>query len=825
MNQNLRKPVDHIFNQQYDYFALAGLRVSPAIGTTPTSLSVTYIPRPEKARPILHVVTRGSDNKLYHSRKVGNVWTDFTGPLFSNVTATFPSDPALVASGPHQLELAATTANGELFHAHWRDDAWAYTRLVAPTGSSSTYYCNKPAVVASAPGQVEVIVQRADGRLVHHRRVNGGWLSPVALNLPVNIGGNPYLPYYYGSPAAVQAGNKIVLLAKDNYSGVFGMVFDLETATWGAYSYLPTSEMVAQKPALVSSGDLRVDCAYVGASAGNVYHRVLTVTSNYILASSPITGFTAGAETNIGGNVNSTPVLLASGYKQLELIARGTDNKLAHNHYVGPNSPTGVIDGQTVNAGWQGWTTLNNQYFGTATPSRIEEYAAAATRTGKIDIAARVKKVIYIPPLFTQTSYPLYNNAYDGMRYGRTLWKTIGWRGYEQIKSQSYVGQPAMAALDQNTELAFVGAGSTVRESLMGESNAATFTDIWTLPVTSSPNAIAPVVVSSGTGIVDVFNVGMNGTSPNTFSAIRHVRFINGVWNSWDGFNSLSVSGVTFNRPPAVTAYGNGQVDVVAVAQNNNIYHWRFKGGTWSTWTQLGTAISAPSLTYTGAGQLEILTVGIDQKLYRSFLHPNSPWVTNMQLPSSFTINASYFGAQSVSSWGDGSVDAVVVNSQTGAAYHRRVGPRNDTVAIPGFNGAPARSFNSVGGVVADTMVLTAFSPTKLHIMEKGTDGLWYSNWSRLYVPLFPGPIIVGADPQIAWSGFGSIGGSGLLVGGVANTGPKSMVAIAEDANGRVLVNRYNGAIWTGFQPVVGQTTQMQLVQPLYRPAIAVHGG
>lgn len=817
LGQQLRSPVDVTFNQQYDHFALTGLSLSASNGTTPATLFVNYLPRPEKARPALHVVTRASDKKLYHARKTGGGWTDHAGPLFPTVNANFTSDPTLVASSQHQLELVATTSIGELFYAQWGDGTWGNPLLIAPSGSgSSFYYRNKPAVVASAPGQLEVIVERADNRLVHLRRVNGIWQAPVVLNLPPNLGGATNFFYHYTRPAAVQAGNKIFLLSFRNYVNsnydLIGMVFDMETAVWGTHAALVGTEQVNHAPALVASGDLRVELAYVGRTSGNVYHRGATLTSNNIVAGNPITGFSLGTEINAGGVVNTSPVLLASGFRQLELIGRGTDNKLYHNHYVGPNSPLGVNDGQMVNIGWQGWNGMDQQYFGTFIPARIENFAAAATRAGKIEVASRVMRTT-----FFGTTYPVYHNAYDADLYGRKPWKAIGWRGYQMTRSQSFAGQPAIAALDQNTEVAFVGSGVTVRQSPMGESNTANFADISSVVLANSPTmSVQPVVISTGTGLVDLFAVATDGK-------IRHLRSKNG---SWSAPTILQVTGTnfTFARPPAVTAYGNGQLDVVAVATNNNIYHWRLKGGVWSGWTQLaGTSASAPSLTYTGgSGQLEMLAVRTDNKLNRwRYLHPN--WVNPIQLPGSFSIIASLFGQQSVSSWGDGSVDAIVVQSGTGAVNHRRVGPRDDTVPGGAF-GPPVRNFALVGGVVSDIPVLTAFGPTRLHIMARGSDNAWYNNLSKLYIPPIPGPIVPGADPLISWGGFKGIGGSGLIVGGVANLGSTNMVAIAENLNGQAFTNRYNGAIWTGFQPVIGQTADMQLLQPFFRPAIASRG-
>ncbi len=64
-----------------------------------------------------------------------------------------------------------------------------------------------------------------------------------------------------------------------------------------------------------------------------------------------------------------------------------------------------------------------------------------------------------------------------------------------------------------------------------------------------------------------------------------------------------------------------------------------------------------------------------------------------------------------------------------------------------------------------------------------------------------------------------------MVVGGAANAGRKNYAAIAIRFDGRLFINRYQDDRWTGFQPIVGQTTNMLIPLPLILPAIAAHGG
>lgn len=804
--KSLNRPAQGNFFQKYSYFALSKMRL------TDNKLETSYMARPESARPVVHVVSRASDGKLYHARKNVSVWSTFDVLNFPNLTSRIDNDPTLISSGADQLELVATTANGSFVYAHFRNEAWGNWQTIAPPNSASTSgYKGKPALIASAPGQVEAIVEGRNGGLWHLRRLNGAWSSPVA----VPLSAYPLVSFPVRDPVAVQSGNKLVIAFADNSNRLHLIAYDMETNFWGQDNPVLTQQLTQQiisyAPAIAASGDGRVDVVYV-ATSGTPSHRVFTINAANFTANGTTTGMSSGPDMSISGTLNATPVLICSGYRQLELIARGTDNRLYHKHYVSPSQGQRTVDGRTINTGWQSnWEGLNGNYFGSVTLSgeRFNEYAAVSTPTGKIEFTGRVSASL----LDNNAQQYLFHNEYDSVRFARDVWKTVQWRGYEQISAQRFAGRPSIATLDQNAEMAFAGNGTnlgpTIHSSRIDENNSTNVLMFSPPVMKSSPNPIDPVVLSSGAGVVDYLYL-------DSSNVIKHSR----SWNFGGGTGASLImpAGVTSWSNLSAVSYGSGFMDLIATG-SNRFYHWRYRNGTWSSFVQLsGSIISQPILTYTGAGRLELFALGGDQKLYR-WQYINGGWSNWSQITSSFTINANYFTSQSASSYGDGMVDLVVVNSQTGALYHRRIGGAADE-PCSGFNCPPLRSFNQIGGVLTDAPVLSALSPTSLHVFAIGTDRVTYSNWAS------PGGGLVqaGADPPLRWSGYSNISEPNLLLGNAVVMGGKRINIVAVNQQGKLLINRYSNGAWTGFQILVGPTPSMQFNAPRYRPALAANG-
>jgi len=798
MTNRMSSTIDEIFDQKYSNFILTSLRL---VDSSPVKLEVDYRQIPRLSDPLLHTVSRGSDGKLYHARKSTGAWGPFTqisAPFLNSVRIDY--DPTIVANGADQLELAAVNASGQLAYAHWRLDSWVNDTVRAPTQST---YRGRPAVVASAPGQVEIVVERSDGGLWHMRRLNGAWSN--ATQLPLT--GFPSIIGPFRNPAAVQAGNKMVVVFTDSQNKLRAIAYQFETNTWCQPTTINTAELLQFAPAAVASADGRVDVVYA-AQSGIPYHIGLDIQAT----STTGTGISYGPETNIGGSLNSSPELASSGYRILEMVGRGTDNKLYHNRYVPSEMAVGTFDGRTVSTGWQGSTSLNGNFYGSTTISgeRMEEFAAMSTRAGQLEVVSRVRPTPFLDDSLQQY---IFHNQYDSSRFGRYLWKTVNWRGYERLSTQRFLGRPALALVERAAEAAYVASDFKLRYSRFGDANEpnfAGFPEISTVLGGESPSD--PTIVSSGPGLIDLLWIAMDGRP-------RHLRFRN---QRYSLERTLAVpAGVSFRSRPAVVAYGNGQLDMVAVSSTNALYHWRFRNGSWSASPTLlsGSSTSTPVLTYTGSGQLELLTVAADDKLSRlRFI--NGAWIARQQIPASFSINASHFTTMSASSWGDGTVDVLVVSRGTGALYHRRIGRTDEssTITIPGQ--PPPRVFSLIGGVVVDTPALAAFGPADFHVLAIGTDNCVYSSLSRIDPSWSAGYTPAGSDPTILWTGFYYLGGNSLLMGNVANGGPRNLTTLGIDRNGLLFVNRFNGMTWSDFQPMVGPTAETGFAPPAFRPAI-----
>jgi hypothetical protein len=808
--QNLSARIEESFIQRYDYFALTRISLDQQ-----GALQVSYKSRPHwlgphATEPILHVVTRAANGKLYHGRKTNGGWSSYNMVPFPSSwpAAGILQDPALFHSGSDNLELAAVNQNNALVYGHWRDEAWGDFMLFTPGqwNSPAIGYRGKPAVVATAPGQAEIIVKDGNGKLWHLRRVNGAWLPPAMV--PLN--GFASAPAPYRDPTALHVGNKLVVVFVNGQSRPTAIAFDLEMGLWGQPTSLNTQSFTNLPPAAVASGDSRVDVVYVGPS-GTPYHRILKVTAANFQPGVGQTGISiSGNELVLNEVFNSAPVLVASGYAELELIGRGLGNRLYHCHYRAtvPSPPT--VDGRLLTPGWQNWTSFVDNVFASnpTTNGQVSGYAAAATRTGRTELIVRA----FGSTIYTQTG--LFHNNYESERYAVAPWKAVHWRGYESAGSQLFVGNPAMAAVDRNFEIVFSGRLSgltqpTSHSGRIGESNSANFVRSASPEIRTATSPVDPIILSSGPGITDVIVMRTDGRPVHT----RSGGGVGGMLNT--------PTNVTLTRM-AAASYGNGMIDFVGLGTDNKLYHWRYRNQGWSSPVLVGSGlISSPALVHLGAGQLELFAIDFDYRLMR-WRFTGTGWLAPTVINANFQINHNLFGSLSVSSYGDGSVDVVVVNRNTEELNHRRVGPGDET-CVPSFpNVCPApRVFANLGGRAWEDPVLTAFSPTRLNVLTMHNFA-WFSIWASRHPSQWvtiPAP----RDPRLQWSNYEYIGGDWMVVGGTAQAGRKHFSAIAV-RHGRVYVNRIDDGRWTGFQPIVGQTPEMLWPSPVFLPGVASHG-
>jgi hypothetical protein len=813
-------PIDKSRTLVFDNFSLFPLRlVASQPGVT---LAAGYLPRPRSAEPTIDIVARGQDGKLYHARRKAGVWQDFAA---LTLPASIGSDPALVASGADQQELAAVSTSGELFYAAWREESWGSVFRSAMPHSGQRpggYAIARPALLATAPGQVEIFAVGTDGLLWHIRRRNGQWMAPTQVPLTAYV--QPAQPPLR-DPVAVQAGNKVILLFVDRRNLLYGTAFDLETSNW-TWTLMLTlgGSHVNFAPTAVSCDSGRVDYVYAG-DGGHPYHRVLTALRSRVRAGFQGSGFDVGDETAVGGTLNESPVLACSGFQQLELFGRGTDNAPYQNRFLGTASPQGLIRGQQIQGGWQGWQKLSDRFFGTP-PSdlatlfagvRVSEATLGSTWSGEVVLVARSNG---------NGAQPLLFNSYDSRRFGRANWSAVNWRGFQAVGTTSFVGNPALALSDRVVQIglaASTDAGDQLGLKSYSAAGIPTFGSLTSAPVQL---AVAPAVIFSGPGAVDVFSVHSNGGLVHT-SARNYQQFVDFQLGRPSNSSLLGIS---------AASGGPGLIDVVTVSQDRSLHHWRMFNGSWQCSTAMlgatpgesvpcpitipGAVDSAPVLVSTGAGQMELFAIGGDHKLYR-WRFVNGAWTGWHQVSSDFRLRPSLFGPSVASSWGDGTVDLVVA-SEEGAMYHARAVPAltSLSVIVPAAPGdAPELVFSRIGGNTTDVPNLVALGSQHLRLFAIGTDGYLYEN---IAAPSRERRLWTLRDLQLGlnlrWPGFQPLTSAPVRVGGTARLGEQFIEILAIDDQGWPYLNRLSGEMWRGFSVVPMQPRNQQP----FRPVLAV---
>lgn len=736
VESRLSSPVNETIYLVFDHFALEHLRLLPRNANCPESeLQTTYKTRPTVAKENLDLVARGDDGRLYHARKRLGEWQSLamipiaksTGLVTLQGVAPplveFGGDPALVSAMPGVLELVAVATNGELYYAGFRNGEWGNFHgsregkptIIAPTttpsgiriGRQFSFAQAKPALIATAPGQLEIFALGTDGYIHHVRRINGEWQDPAFIENTV-----PPASPSLRDPVAVQVGNKIILVYVDGQNRLFAKAFDLESRLWGQAFEIP-SQGVQFAPAVVASGEGRVDVVYVGMDQA-AYHRGLDVHRDNFRPNVGTTGISYGPETRIGGTLTSAPFLTCSGYRQLELIGRGTDNRIYHNHFVGPTSPAIFHYDRQINRGWQGWEDASEMLFGSIQLRRFsEDVALVATRSGQIHMVAR-----------SRGSGPksLYHNSYNSKLYGIAPWKAVHWRGFEQIAPQRFVGTPALVLSGRELEIVTVGDQNHPHFATLSDQTLSPISFVQNLPVNPSSD---PLVLSSSPGLVDMLFIGQQGHP-------LHLR----------RFNNRSVEYEVIPRLPAgmsvtaiaATSFADGQIELVGVAQNRSAYHWRYIHGTWDPPVEIASAVvSWPAIVNMGAGELVLLAVGEDQQL-RHWKFDNGQWQKPRQVLTFIPVSAAKFGPSAASSWGDGALDIVYVDDNNGRIHHRRILPGEDFSTprfyVPGTPSQQPSPFSALDGSAAGLPMLTAFGPNRLNVLAKGEDGRIHSNWT-----------------------------------------------------------------------------------------------
>jgi 6-phosphogluconolactonase (cycloisomerase 2 family) len=336
---------------------LTSLGVQPVntLGTTGRLTGLAFVPAD------LSLVVRGTDSGIYHNRFTGNTWAGFR--MLSGAIA---DSPALAASGDGTLDLVIRGTDDGIYHDHFTGTTW--TGFTALGGAT----IDAPALVARGGGALDLVVRGADNGVYHTHFDGTTWGAFTAL--PGAIASAPAL--------VAGAGGALDLVVRGTDDGLYYTHFD--GTTWA--SFIALGGTTAEAPALVTSGGGTLDVVVRGVD-NSVAHNHFDGTT--------WAGFTA-----LPGAIASAPALVASGRLHmlldsttpaaLDLVVRGTDDAIYHNHFTG--------------TAWLGFTALGG--------ATIDVPALAAPGGGALDLVVR------------GGDSGLYHNRFDGTTW--TGFTTVG---------------------------------------------------------------------------------------------------------------------------------------------------------------------------------------------------------------------------------------------------------------------------------------------------------------------------------------------------------------------------------------------------------------
>jgi hypothetical protein len=252
--------------------------------------------------PNVEIFARGSDGTL--------LW--FTFSNFGAATANLPPDqqrisgaPAAVAPGPNGIHVfARRDGDSRLIHAMWNYRSWsAWTDLGEVITSS-------PCAVSRDINQVEVYFADAGGVLARRQFTvgAGGALVDVAARQVV-------APVALGDPAAVSFGPWHVEVFQRQADGTLGRVY-AEGGRSGDDVGLDAGSRLASAPALSGRARSVMHCA-----VRSVRDELLVITSE--------DGYW-GQWRNLGGFLDSDPVVVTASGGGAEVVARDNNQQITH---------------------------------------------------------------------------------------------------------------------------------------------------------------------------------------------------------------------------------------------------------------------------------------------------------------------------------------------------------------------------------------------------------------------------------------------------------------------------------------------------------------
>ena len=167
---------------------------------------------------------------------------------------------------------------------------------------------------------------------------------------------------------------------------------------------------------------------------------------------------------------------------------------------------------------------------------------------------------------------------------------------------------------------------------------------------------------------------------------------------------------------PAASARPNGIYDVVVRGTGNTYFHKAFTpAGGWTDFAPIGgTFLSAPSVTYRqGSGEIDVVGVGTDSQLYHAFYAGGwSGWEP---------LGGGVSGGPSIISPASGMLDIYVRGVADHQLYQKSWTP-----------GSGWGAFAPLGGSLTSGIAATAWDSNRRDVFARGTDGgMWIRSWTN----------------------------------------------------------------------------------------------
>lgn len=303
--------------------------------------------------------------------------------------------------------------------------------------------------------------------------------------------------------------------------------------------------------------------------------------------------------------------------------------------------------------------------------------------------------------------------------------------------------------VDDNPAVAAQGAGD-MRAFIRG-TDGALWTRAWNGSNWSAWTSLGgsltsgPAAAARPGGIYDVVARGPDG-------AYYHRAFT--PQGGWTDFASL---GGGFLSAPSVTyRQGTGQIDVIGVGLDRQLFHKAYESTGWTGWNPLGgTITAAPSIISPGPEHLEIYARGTDKQLYEKYWTPGTSWSEYIPLGGELTSGVA------ATAW-DANRRDIFARASDGRIH------------IRSFTSPGGWSLWAVlGGVPRSGPGATAPAPNRLFVFTRYRETVSYrafnsvwSDWTSFgFAPLYtppappsPGPPPASGSPSLQLrAGFGCI--------------------------------------------------------------------